>query len=250
MKAKIFLMVSLVLFLVVVGNQFTTKAEATFHRDWSNWSRWSNWSKCEPQELKRTEVVEIQECGTFDGIQSKERTRECEWKLGGGQNHCSIGQTDKDYEHRGCKIEIPCPSPTPEVTPEITPEVTPIPVPCTSNCGNPPTFAGSSTEAPRCGVGDVTVPVVNPHVYRKNGDAIVKWWPTAGNKVHILYKQNISADWQYSLITDNTGYAEIHDLGSMDISFAVMQVDSCSGGMSVSATTIVDGATDGWTLYR
>ena len=142
------------------------------------------------------------------------------------------------------------PEPTPTDEPEPTPEVTPEPVQCTENCGSAPTFAASSTEAPKCGVGDVSQAVVNPHVYRKGDVAIVRWWNTAGDKAIIYYKQVNSADWQYSLITPNTGSAEIKGLGTMDISFAVMQVDSCSGGVSVNAKTIVDGNTDGWVLFR
>ncbi len=125
-----------------------------------------------------------------------------------------------------------------------------IETPCTQNCGSAPTFAGSSTEAPKCGVGDVSKPVDNAHVFRKGDVAIVRWWNTAGNKAHIYYKQVNSKDWQYSVVVDNTGYFEIKGLGTMDISFAVMQVDECSGGVSVNAKTIVDGNTSGWVLYR
>jgi hypothetical protein len=241
----------LILAFILITNRWAGKAEATFHRDWSNWSRWGNWSTCEPQELKRTlEVVEIKECGTFDGTQSRERTRECEWKLGGGANHCSIGQIDKDYEHRGCKIEIPCPSPTPEITPEVTPEVTPTPAPCTSNCGNPPTFAGSSTEPPQCGSKNITEGVVNPHVYRNGDKAVVKWWGTQGNLAHIFYRQVGISNWQYSVTVPNNGYAEINGLDSMDIEFAVMQADGCGGGVSVMSKVIVDGPSNHWVLYR
>jgi hypothetical protein len=78
----------------------------------------------------------------------------------------------------------------------------------------------------------------------------VKWWNTAGNKAHIYYKQVSSTDWQYSVTVDNTGYAEIGGLGTLDISFAVQQVNDCGGGVSVMSKTIVDGAKNQWVLFR
>ena len=136
------------------------------------------------------------------------------------------------------------------ISPTPTPDATPSATVCTENCGTPPTFAGSSTEAPKCGVKDVTQGVVNPHVYRKGDQAIVKWWNTAGNKAHIYYKLVDSADWQHSVTVDNTGYFVINGLGTRDFSFAVQQVDDCSGGVSVMSKVIVDGNTDGWVLFR
>jgi hypothetical protein len=52
---------------------------------------------------------------------------------------------------------------TPTITPEVTPEVTPTVVPeapCSGNCGSPPTFSGSSTDAPKSTV--CTVPIAPP----------------------------------------------------------------------------------------
>jgi hypothetical protein len=246
--------VLIIIALIIMTTRLTPKAEASqSHREWGNWSNWGQWSECRKRELKTLEVVDEQ-CGEIKGTQSRERTRTCHNDNGNGQNQCSfVGQVDTDTQHRDCTIEVACPTPTPEVTPEVTPEPTPVPAaPCTQNCGNPPTFAGSSTEPPRCGSDNVTKEPANPHVYRKGDKAIVKWFPTAGNKVHILYKQNTSPDWQYSFITDNLGYAEINGLDSMDITFAVQQVWDCGGGIVVSAPSlpIVDGPSDHWVLYR
>ena len=145
-------------------------------------------------------------------------------------------------------FEEECDGKCEEVTPTPTPEVTPEPV-CTGNCGTPPTFAGSSTNAPQCGS---TAPqsVENPHVYRKGDVAVVKWYPKDGNMVHIYYKQVASPDWQYSVTVPNTGYYEIKGLGTLDISFAVQAVNDCSGGTSVMSKVIVDGPTEGWVLFR
>ncbi|MFA5730311.1 MAG: hypothetical protein WC938_03805 [Candidatus Paceibacterota bacterium] len=161
-----------------------------------------------------------------------------------------------DWKSGKCPIETPTPTfePTvePTVTPDptITPEPTSIPEVCIGNCGNPPTFAGSSTEPPICGAKSVDERVVNPHVYRKGNMAIVKWWPTAGNKANIYYKQNSSNDWQYAVQVANTGYYEIGGLGSMDITFGIQQVDDCGGGVTSDVYQIVDGNANAWVLYR
>jgi len=89
----------------------------------------------------------------------------------------------------------------------------------------------------------------NFHVYRNGGDAILKWWPTGGNTANIYYKQNNSPDWQYSLRDiPNNGYAEIHDLGNLDITFALQQTQSCAGGPLVNY--VIDGFSRHWRLYR
>ena len=155
-------------------------------------------------------------------------------------------------DHAGQCVE-PTPTLTPTPTPIVeqtpTPIVTETPTRCVGSCGSPPTFAGSSTNAPQCDRADVKA-ADNVHVYRKGDSAIVKWWNTAGDKVHIYYKQVSSPDWQYSVIADNTGSFEIHGLGTMDISFAVQQVSGCGGGVSVISKTIIDGNASQWVLFR
>lgn len=147
------------------------------------------------------------------------------------------------------------PDPTPTDDPQPTPEPTPVVDPCENwsgehYCGWSPEPYKASSDAPKCGKGDVTQGVVNPHVYRKGDQAIVKWWNTAGNKAHIYYKLVDSKDWQHSVTVDNTGYFVINGLGTRDFSFAVQQVDDCSGGVSVMSKVIVDGNESNWVLFR
>lgn len=115
--------------------------------------------------------------------------------------------------------------------------------------GTPPTFAGSSTEAPQCGMNAPTNTGANFHVYRNGPDAILKWWPTGGNKANIYYKQVGSSVWQYALRDiDNTGLTEIHCLGTLDIVFALQQANGCAGGSLTQY--VVDSGTNGWMLFR
>lgn len=147
-----------------------------------------------------------------------------------------------------CDEVTPTPSPTPilTVTPTPTPESTQ-----SGTQGQAPTFAGSSTEAPQCSSSNTTKEAANPHVYRKGDQAIVKWLPTDGNKVNIYYKDNSASDWQYSVTTENTGYYVINGLGTRDITFAIQQVNDCSGGtVSNISNPIVDGNVSGWVLFR
>lgn len=241
MKAKIFF----VLCFVFALGLMVVKVQAHHWRWDDHGSEYYRYGECIPNE----------KCGTTEGTKTKEKVQDqrCEWKDTSQPNECTDGQNrtivKQTYSPVKCEVKlVECePEVTPTPTPEVTPE--PTPAPCTSNCGSPPTFAGSSTEPPKCGESDPE-PVVNPHVYRSNGDAIVKWWPVSGNQVHIYYKQVNSPDWQYSVTTANTGYYEIHGLDSMDISFAVQAVNGCSGGTSILSKIIVDGASNGWTLFR
>ena len=81
---------------------------------------------------------------------------------------------------------------------------------------------------------------------------MVKWIPTSGNKAIVYYKECSAGGWQHSVKVDNTGYTEIHELGNMDVCFAIEQVNDCGGGIVTAARSheIVDGATSGWVLFR
>jgi hypothetical protein len=136
----------------------------------------------------------------------------------------------------------------PEPTPEVTPEVTPVPVvqesaPQGPGPSGPPACTDSKPKE-----------VANPHVYRKGDCAIVKWYPTEGDKANIYYKQNSSEGWQYSVVgVPNTGYREICGLGKMDITFGVQSVNGCAADGIVNASnlsTVVDGSGNHWTLFR
>jgi hypothetical protein len=133
----------------------------------------------------------------------------------------------------------PCVTPTEE--PTATPTPTPTPTEDHTDHNAPGT-------APVCTTALVDKEAINLHVYRKGDQAQVKWWATGGDRATIYYKQVSSKDWQYSVDVANTGYAEINGLGKLDITFALQQHQGCGSG--VITTAVVDGATNGWTLYR
>jgi hypothetical protein len=161
-------------------------------------------------------------------------------------------------DHAGsCTNPTNTPTPTPTVTtgPTATPtvaitptvEITPTPtiIECDGECITPtptdePRVTPTPTKEPEIGLTGASAPTVgvdpgphcdatppvktvaNFHLYRKGPDAILKWVPTEGGRANVYYKQVNSDTWQYSLRdVQNTGYVEIHDLGSLDITFAV-----------------------------
>lgn len=166
------------------------------------------------------------------------------------------------------------PTATPTVTPTPTVEVTPTPtiIECDGECITPtptdePRVTPTPTKEPEIGLTGASAPTVgvdpgprcentppvktvaNFHLYRKGPDAILKWVPTEGDRANVYYKQVNSDVWQYSLRDiQNTGYVEIHDLGGLDITFAVQQSNGCAGGPLTEP--IVDGNTNGWVLFR
>jgi hypothetical protein len=133
------------------------------------------------------------------------------------------------------------PTPTPTPIPE-QPKEESKPEGCTHDCG-----------VPAC-TDSVPEPVVNPHVYRLNGTAIVKWYPKQGDKVNIYWRENSSSEWQHALSNSpNDGYEEIKGLTNLDWTFGVQAVNGCATDGIVNASTIsevVDGATTGWVLFR
>lgn len=142
----------------------------------------------------------------------------------------------------------PTPSPTPTPEPSIEPTPTPTP--------EPVVHVDSWSEksgpypAPVCEDGSITIDVMNPLVWRKGDQAIVQYWPTGGSEVNVYYKQVDSPNWQYSLSNQpNNGYVIINGLGTMDITFAIEQINGCAGG-PVNLVPIVDGVSDQWVLFR
>lgn len=177
----------------------------------------------------------------------------------------SNGSGNGDIDKAKARVIRVCPTPTPSptVTPSPTPTVTPGPTPTASASATPqPTPTPTpevhtgegfvpptqSHEPSQCQDKDTTRLPENLHVYRKGDQAIVKYWPTEGDKVHVYYKQNDSPSWQYSITTQNTGYVLIEGLGDKDITFAVQQVIGCGGGPLTNA--IIDGPTQQWVLFR
>lgn len=152
-----------------------------------------------------------------------------------------------------CPPTSPSPSPSIEPTPDptSTPSATPRPTPTPQNNPDPPIIANqptTETKVSECPYQNTVKSPSNVHVYRSGDQAIVKWFPTEGNLAHIYYRQNVSSTWQYSVRgVQNNGNYTISGLGSQDITFAVQQVNDCSGGPISPA--VIDGPTNTWTLY-
>ena len=147
--------------------------------------------------------------------------------------------------------------PTPTLEPETTPTASPSAIPTETpkqeehrdQSDGMSDGKGGMPSAPQCLDNAPTLVGANFHVWRKGSDAILQWFPTAGNKVHIYYKQVSSPDWQYSLADQpNNGYAVIHELGGLDITFGLQQSQGCTGGPVI--ISVIDSATNGWKLFR
>lgn len=75
-------------------------------------------------------------------------------------------------------------TPTPVATPSATTEPTMIPVPALSSTGNPPTFAGSTTNAPAAVT--CTIPFAAPILQGyslANGVETYQWWPSTASNI-------------------------------------------------------------------
>lgn len=84
-----------------------------------------------------------------------------------------------DYEEvwQQCPVS---PTPTQEVTPTDIPTATPSAAPCTENCGNSPTFEGSTTTAhPATCNGDIVAsPLLQGYKTEQDGSRTFSWWPS------------------------------------------------------------------------
>jgi hypothetical protein len=121
-----------------------------------------------------------------------------------------------------------------------------VEAPCSGKCGDPPTFAGSSTEAPKCSNGNTTQLPANLHVVREGGDATVNFFITEGDSANIYWRVVGSSEWQNAVadVKPNgdkfVGYT-IHGLNpALGYDFGIQQVRGCSGGQLVTAV-VVDG---------
>ena len=140
------------------------------------------------------------------------------------------------------ECKVPEPTPTPEPEPTVTPTEAPKSEPEDNTCHT------CSATAPTCGETSPVKVAANPHVYRKGGVAIVKWFPTEGNNVNIYYHENQNPENAHAVRdSDNDGYEEIGELGNLDWTFGIQQSNGCAGGEVV---WVIDGATDGWILFR
>ena len=213
----------------------TPKANA-----WHNYWVYGDWSQC---KVSKDQPV----CGVVEGTQH--RTATCTNLDYPYPSNCDkVGEKTKQTQ--SCEVNLgEC-----EVTP--TPTETPQPS-CTENCGNPPTFQGSTTEAPVCPDGNTSQPVANPQVVRNGTQATVSFFITEGDGANIYWKVSGSADWQ-NAVSDVKGNSDkfvtftINDLQKgVDYDFGFQQIQGCGGGQIVTAV-VHDGyqpATFGLSYY-
>lgn len=134
-------------------------------------------------------------------------------------------------------IWVECALPTPE--PTIVPT-------CMENCGNPPTFAGSSTNPPVCSDGNTTQLVANLHVVRKGAEATVNFFITQGDSANIYYKVVGQDNWQFAVsdVKPNGDKFVGYTIGGLDPNvgyvFGVQQKQGCAGGQ-IATSVVVDG---------
>ena len=130
--------------------------------------------------------------------------------------------------------------PEPEPSPEPSPTPTPSEEPKSEVVNN-------TTDAPQCTDTAPTLSSANTLVWRNGGSAIVQWQPTEGDKAHVYYYENQNEGNAHAVRdTENDGYVEINELGALDWTFGVQQVNGCAGGPTV---WVVDGDTAGWVLF-
>ena len=219
----------------------------SFHTVWSPYGHWSNWSECEANR-------EGEECGVVGGSRERHRTRVCLLLPGGGQNQCAFGTTDTQHQYDECEVELQaCIEPTPVCTDagaaNYDPEVGENEFEDNSTCvPREPNVPQGPFGAPQCGS---TAPILlpaNPLVWRRGGTAIVQWQPTAGDRANVYYQEvQNPANAHAVRDTENDGYVEINELGSLDWSFGIQQSQGCAGD---GVVWVIDGSTNGWTLFR
>ena len=118
--------------------------------------------------------------------------------------------------------------------------------------GTPPTFAGSSTNAPVCPDGNTSKVPANAHVVRNGGSATANFFITEGNSANIYWKVNESADWQHSASnvkpnSENFVSFTINDLvPALGYTFGVQQKSGCGGGQITAV--VVDPPAQGVTF--
>jgi hypothetical protein len=154
-------------------------------------------------------------------------------------------QHSHDKHHDDHKSYWPTPSVTPvpseEVAPSVTPEVSDNTSGCTQNCGTPPTFQGSTTQAPVCTEPDTTQSVANPFVKRNGTEAVVNFFITEGNEANIYYKESGTNNWQYAVADlspngDNFVSYTINALKQkVAYDFGIQETFGCGGGLIITA---------------
>lgn len=128
------------------------------------------------------------------------------------------------------------------------PEVTPTPE-WDGKQGTATTFAGSSTETPRCGDGSTSQVVANAHVVRNGSYATVNFFITEGDSANLYWKVVTSNDWQNAVSNlkpneDKFVTYTVNDLNpDLGYSFGIQQKSGCGGGLITSV--IVDPPANG-----
>jgi hypothetical protein len=139
---------------------------------------------------------------------------------------------------------IPTPSPT--VSPEASPSATPSPIPSQTppltniDTGNPPTFVGSTTNAPASPTCTISFNAPSTPVFTRISPTQVNfaWWPStdAVNSQDIEYGYSAN-NMPYGVILDTkTGNKTIADLAPQQIIFA--RVCAFRLGCSACSATI------------
>ena len=139
----------------------------------------------------------------------------------------------------------PTPTDEPETTPTPDPEVTPTPTEEPKReepAPQPQNGAGDWPSAYMCPNGEITILPLNPHVLRNGDTAIIKFVPTGGDRVDVLYKEVNSPVWTHALRDEpNDGYLVIDHLNpQLGYTFGIIQRQGCSGGQLL-LIGIVDG---------
>ena len=186
-------------------------------------------------------AVDKMECPSHDtDYTSLDSTKAChrDWNVpGDGKNYDVRRWADKvktgtDYEHAW----LVCADAPPVI-------VQPV---CTGACGDPPTFAGSSTNPPVCSDGNTTQLVANLHVIRKGSEATVNFFITQGDSANIYYKVVGESNWQYSVadVKPNGDKFVGYTIGGLNpalgYEFGVQQKTGCAGGQ-IATAVVVDG---------
>lgn len=168
-------------------------------------------------------------CNNIEGVQ--EETPE---GYTNDEGYCYIPEEPKDYcdtlegvqaEDEDCPREEPTPTP--------------------GNPGNPPTFAGSTTEAPVCSNGNTSQVVANAHVVREGSQATVNFFITEGDSANIYWRVVGASDWQNAVSnvkpnSDNFVSFTIDNLDpNLGYDFGIQQKSGCGGGLITAV--IVDG---------
>lgn len=163
--------------------------------------------------------------------------------------NCNPNPCDEQVEAAPTKdmlldeIVNPCEEPTPTPTPEDP-----------GQPGNPPTFAGSSTNPPVCTEGNTLQLPANLHVLRTGSKAVVNFFITEGDSANIYWRVVGQSNWQNAVANvkpngDKFVSFEINELDpNLGYDFGVQQKQGCGGGQLLTAVVVDGPATQTFSL--